>query len=511
MKMFLESLFDVIAKKFQGGRMITLYDSVKRGKCEFVSIKKNEIRMYVCGPTTYDHSHLGHARSAITFDLWRRVFLAHDYKVIFAKNFTDIDDKIIKKFLDSQNSQTPFASIESLSQHYIKSYLDDMDCLNVLRADIEPRATENLTPITQMIGDLLKQGYAYNGENGDVYLRIKSDSAYGSLTQKGKENNENLLARIENMDDKMESRDFALWKGYKGKEDFGYESEFGKGRPGWHIECSAMIEEHLAYKDENICIDIHAGGSDLFFPHHENEASQTRCAKKKELAKYWLHNGFVTINGEKMSKSLGNSFFLKDALKSYHGEILRNYLQGVHYRLSLGFNEEDLLSSKKRLDKFYRLKKRIGLHENYPKDAKQLQEFYYHNSKQAQNDFICALLESLSDDLNISKALSVIEEMINRANEALDKTPKDKGLCKQIAHNLNTISALLGIGTLDSQEYFQLGVDEQKRELIKSLISKRTQAKAQKDYKLADSLRDELKNMGIEIMDLSTGTTWEAL
>lgn len=489
---------------------IKLYDSAKKEKCEFQSIKPKKLRMYVCGPTAYDYAHLGHARSSIVFDLWRRVFLANGYEVVFAKNFTDIDDKIIKKLLDSKLTDTPFGSMQELTEFYIQSYLEEMDLLNVLRADIEPRAMENLTPIIEMIEKLLSSGHAYEGANGDVYLSIQKDPLYGSLSSRAKEDSQSLQSRIENKSDKIESRDFALWKGYKGEEDLGFASSFGKGRPGWHIECSAMIEKHLAYEDEAFCIDIHAGGADLLFPHHENEASQTRCATQKELAKYWLHNGFVTINGEKMSKSLGNSFFLKDALKAYHGEIVRNYLLGVHYRLSLSFNELDLLSSKKRLDKIYRLKKRLNSEElSAPKEAKALQEFYQQNLQGADSEFVGSLLEALNEDLNISKALSVIEEMINHANELLDKNPKDKELKARVACNLGVVSALLGIGTLRAQEYFQLGVSEEKKAQIENLINKRAQAKAQKDYASADSLREELKNMGVEIMDTPQGTNWE--
>ena len=331
--------------------MITLFDSIKKQKLHFEPISPKQVRIYVCGPTVYDDAHLGHARSSIAFDLWRRLFLFLDFEVIFAKNFTDIDDKIIKKSL--QNG----ISVAEVSERYIELYLNDMHTLGILRPDLEPKATSNLPQMHEMIEHLLQKGYAYMGENNDVYLSITKDKAYGSLSQRTA--HEQNQSRITNANDKQEESDFALWKGYKGENDIAYDSPFGKGRPGWHIECSAMIEKHLAYKEQDFAIDIHAGGADLLFPHHENEASQTRCATGRELAKYWLHNGFVNINGEKMSKSLGNSFFIKDALKIYDGEILRNYLLGVHYRLALNFNEEDLLQSKKRLDKIYRLKKRI--------------------------------------------------------------------------------------------------------------------------------------------------------
>ena len=329
-----------------------IYDSHKKEKVPFEPIIPNEVRLYVCGPTVYDDSHLGHARSAIVFDLLRRVLIENGYKVIFAKNFTDIDDKIINKA--TQNN----CSIEEITQTYTKRYLDEMQALGVMRADIEPKATENLEAMFAMIQNLLDKKIAYQTPNGDVYLSVSKDREYGNLS--GRIAELESQSRVQNSEQKHDSKDFALWKSYKGIGDVGYDSPFGKGRPGWHIECSAMIKEHLALKGD-YAIDIHGGGTDLLFPHHENEACQTRCADNQVLAKYWIHNGFVTINGEKMAKSLGNSFFIKDALANYDGEILRFYLLSTHYRAGLNFSEEDLLASKKRLDRLYRLKKRFQL------------------------------------------------------------------------------------------------------------------------------------------------------
>lgn len=489
--------------------MITLFDSIKKQKLHFEPISPKQVRIYVCGPTVYDDAHLGHARSSIAFDLWRRLFLFLDFEVIFAKNFTDIDDKIIKKSL--QNG----ISVAEVSERYIELYLNDMHTLGILRPDLEPKATSNLPQMHEMIEHLLQKGYAYMGENNDVYLSITKDKAYGSLSQRT--THEQNQSRITNANDKQEESDFALWKGYKGENDIAYDSPFGKGRPGWHIECSAMIEKHLAYKEQDFAIDIHAGGADLLFPHHENEASQTRCATGRELAKYWLHNGFVNINGEKMSKSLGNSFFIKDALKIYDGEILRNYLLGVHYRLALNFNEEDLLQSKKRLDKIYRLKKRIidsipnkqsPNPSELPQQLESLSNLKTH-AKNAQDSFIQPLLEALSDDYNISKALSIIEEMLSLSNEYLDKNPKDKAYKLAISSNLACIEYLLGLGGKDPVAYFQLGLSVEEKQNIESKLKLRTEAKAQKNYALADSIRNELHNQGIEIMDTPQGSTWE--
>ncbi len=446
---------------------IKIYDSVKKKKVDFIPLNPPEIRMYICGPTVYDDSHLGHARSAIVFDLWRRVLAENGYKVLFAKNFTDIDDKIINKSLQSG------LSIENITQHYTQKYLEEMEALGVIRADIEPKATQSLESIFAMIQQLLQKGFAYRAANDDIYLSVKKDLEYGSLS--GRDAELETQSRIQDSQQKKDSKDFALWKSYKGEGDIGYESPFGKGRPGWHIECSAMIKKHLAYAGE-YAIDIHGGGADLLFPHHENEASQTRCADNQKIAKYWIHNGFVTINGEKMAKSLGNSFFIKDALKNYDGEILRFYLLNTHYRIGLNFSEEDLLSSKKRLDKIYRLKKRISPIQGI--------------EEKGCSKFKAMLLEALGDDLNISKALSVVDEFVSKANESLDN--KQTKEIPAITGGLAIIQRLLGIGGKDAFAYFQLGISKDQRMVIESLIRKRLEAKLQKDFKQADAIRLEL-------------------
>ncbi|MCJ7766158.1 MAG: class I tRNA ligase family protein, partial [Thiovulaceae bacterium] len=271
-----------------------------------------------------------------------------------------------------------------------------------------------------------------------------------------------------------------------------FDSPFGKGRPGWHTECSAMIEKHLAGSGK-YAIDIHGGGADLLFPHHENEAAQTRCSSDHQLANYWMHNGFVNIGGEKMSKSLGNSFFIKDALKVYDGEVLRFYLLSTHYRSNFNFNEQDLLASKKRLDKLYRLKKRLfGMNAADEKTAVQAK-----------------LLETLSDDLNVSQALAVIDEMVANANETLDANPKEKLIKRQTLADLAFIEKVLGFGTKNPFEYFQFGLDEETKAKIDALVEARAEAKKAKDFAKSDALRDEIMAYGVSIMDTAQGTFWE--
>ncbi len=462
-----------------------IFDSSKKRVCDFKPLKEKRVTIYACGPTVYDDAHLGHARSSIVFDLLRRVLMALGYEVTFMKNFTDIDDKIIKKMRQSGKS------LEEITSHYIRRYLEDMDALGVLRADIEPKATESLEAMIDMIESLLKKGCAYKID-GDIYFDTSKDGRYCSLSQRC---DEESLSRIEPNPKKRNPADFALWKGCKDEKDVCFDSPFGPGRPGWHIECSAMIKKHLAYPDTPCQIDIHGGGADLFFPHHENEAAQTRCACGQELACYWMHNGFVTISGEKMSKSLGNSFFVKDALKVYDGEILRFYLLSTHYRQNLNFNEEDLLSSKKRLDKIYRLKKRL----------------YGVKPSQVQKEFKEALLEALGNDLNISKALSVVDEFVKEANERLDKNPKEKEFKKEAMANIEYLGSLLGIGQKDAYEYFQMGIDDETKKRIEALINERKEAKKSKDFNKADAIREELRQMGIAIMDTPQGTVWEKI
>lgn len=458
-----------------------IYDTQKRKKVEFESIKPNEARIYVCGPTVYDDAHLGHARSALAFDLLRRTLKALDFKVTFVKNFTDIDDKIIKKMGESGKS------LHELTNFYITSYKNEMHQLGVSDADIEPKATESLDFMIDEISKLLELGFAYEIDDG-VYFNTSKDNGYLSISH---QNLDETKARVESNSQKKDKKDFALWKKVD-KNEIGFNSPFGYGRPGWHTECSAMIEHFLAYEGE-FQIDIHAGGADLLFPHHENEAAQTRCAFKQHLAKYWMHNGFVTVNGEKMSKSLGNSFFLKDALKSYDGEILRYYLISSHYRADFNFNEIDLLNSKKRLDKLYRLKKRIP-----SKKTLKLNEEFKKN-----------VLDALSDDLNISKALSLVDEMVTSANEALDNEPKNKPLMYEINSNIEFIKELLGIGQMEVFSYFQQGFSDADKEQINALISQRSEAKKEKDFQKADKIRDEIIKLGVNLMDTPEGTFWE--
>ena len=472
---------------------MVIYDSLSKKKLPFKPISEGLARIYACGPTVYDDAHLGHAKSAVSFDLLRRVLQAEGYEVKFARNFTDIDDKILKKMAETGKS------LGEITELYTRRYLQDMSALNVADANISPKATENIAAICELISSLLQKGFAYEIVGDGIYFDTRKDGDYLSLSGK-KEGAGKNIARVASNDAKHDEKDFVLWK----FDENWFDSPFGKGRPGWHSECVAMILAHLDSGDPQFCIDIHAGGADLLFPHHENEAAQCRCARHRALSKYWLHNGFVQVNNEKMSKSLGNSFFVGDALKIAPGEALRFYLLSSHYRANFNYSIADLLASKKRLDKIYRLKKRV-------RDV--LASAAGQNSTSeppaAEAKFRSEMMEFLSDDLNTSGALAVLDSFVASANESLDRTPKDKALKVQIAANLEFAKQTLGILYEDETEYFRFGVSEQQRAQIEELIKQRAQAKAEKDFASADAIRARLTDMKIEVMDTPGGTVWE--
>jgi cysteinyl-tRNA synthetase len=464
---------------------VYIYDSIQKTKLEFKPQVVGKVSLYVCGPTVYDDAHLGHAKSALVFDLLTRVLSANGYDVTYARNITDIDDKIINKAMELKKD------IKEITDFYTDAFHTEMKEIGVRRPDLEPKATESLDAMYELIQKLIDKGHAYATDEGDVYFDTSSDTQYLSLSARVQDD-EDKQERVESSSLKKNPADFALWKSIN-NGSITFDSPFGKGRPGWHLECSAMIEKHLAKENNQAAVDIHGGGADLLFPHHENEAAQTRCATNHKLANYWMHNGFVNIDGEKMSKSLGNSFFLKDALKEYDGEVLRFYLLSIHYRSNFNFNTQDLELSKKRLDKIYRLKKRLfGLTKGTE-----------------TTEFMKKLLDALSDDLNVSTSLALIEEMISEANETLDSAGKHKQLKRDTLANLAYIEELLGFGVKNPYKYFQHGVDAQTKERLDELISQRDVAKKAKDFELSDKLRDEILSLGVNIMDTPQGTFWE--
>lgn len=443
---------------------------------DFKPIEENKVKMYVCGPTVYDFAHLGHARCYITWDVLYRYLKFKGYDVTYCRNVTDVDDKILKKA--EKENQTP----EEVSQYWYKQFENSMKALNTLKPDIEPFATKTLGEMIGMVKDLINKGFAYEID-GDVYFRVKKFPEYGSLSKQPIDQLESG-ARIEVGDKKEDPLDFALWKK---DEKFGYKSPWGVGRPGWHIECSAMSRKYLGKT-----IDIHAGGADLIFPHHENEIAQSECANGCKFVNYWLHNGFVTINKEKMSKSLGNFLTIDDLLKKYDANTIRFFILTNHYRMPVEFSDESLASAAAGVKRMLNAK-RAKIDENF--DI---------TKTDAYKDFV----DAMDDDLNTSKALAVLFDLANKAN-------KDE---KDAFATLFTLASALGF----SFEKASLSEDEvkevvkriseklgEKFESMDEILAYRKKAREEKNWEIADKIRTAFDAENIVLKDSKEGTTWE--
>lgn len=455
-----------------------IYNSLSKQKENFVSIKPNEIKMYVCGQTVYDYCHLGHARKAVVFDMVRRWFIASGYKVVFVENITDIDDKIIRRA--EENGET----IYQLTERYIKYMHEDFASLGVMRPDHEPKATEYISQMVYLIQDLINKNYAYQAVNGDVYYRVRKSVGYGKLS--GKSLDDLRVGERVDVDlNKEDPLDFVLWKAAKENEVY-WNSPFGNGRPGWHIECSAMSEEILGKN-----FDIHGGGQDLQFPHHENEIAQSEAHNNCQFANYWMHNGFLNVNDEKMSKSLGNFFTLRDVLNQYNPEIIRYFMLKSHYRSPLNFSYDNLLDAKNSLGKIYQTLRDYDLNaDNCNIDEIDWSDRYAVNFKNA-----------MDDDFNTSLAISVLFEIVAEINR--EKNSK-------LAKLLYTLANTIGLLTSNPQQFLQSGV-ELSAQVIEEMIIKRNQARLDRDFALSDKIRDELLSNKIVLEDSKNGTIWRKL
>ena len=439
---------------------ITLHNTQSRSREEFKPIDAKNISMYVCGPTVYDHAHIGNARPPVVFDLLYRL-LRHTYgdaQVTYARNFTDIDDKIMAK-ADEEGT-----SIEVISERYIKIYKQDMLALNNLTPDIEPKATDHLPEMLNMMQALAAKGFAYE-KMGHVLFHTTAMEGYGSLSKHEKDELE-AGARVEVAPYKKDATDFVLWKPSTSDQP-GWDSQWGRGRPGWHLECSAMIEKHLGET-----IDIHGGGQDLIFPHHENEIAQSQCAHDAPLANYWLHNGYLNMKGEKMSKSVGNIRSISSLLAEFPGEALRLTLLSASYRGPLDFNIDIVREQKKRLDRWYRIVDGV----------------------EAASDVPQSIINALSDDLNTPKALAELEMLAYPEGAA----------------ELKAGAQFMGLLLEDAQAWFKgastaTGLSDAD---IEALIVERADAKANNDYARSDATRDKLKEAGVLLEDNPSGTTW---
>lgn len=471
---------------------LKVYNTLTRQKEDFKPLKDGEVRMYVCGPTVYDLSHIGHARSAVAFDVIYRYLRYKGYRVTYVRNYTDIDDKIIKR------ANQEGVSTEEIAERYIKAFDEDMSALGVELPNFRPKATETIPEMITLIQTLIDKGYAYVVD-GDVYYSVRRFKDYGQLSGKDIEELE-VGARVEVDERKVDPLDFALWKRSKPDEPW-WESQWGRGRPGWHIECSAMSQRYLGET-----LDIHGGGKDLIFPHHENEIAQSEAATGRPFVRYWLHNGFVNIEKEKMSKSLGNILTIKDALKRYLPEAIRLFLLSSHYRSPLDYSEEALRNAESELDRFYTTVERME------RDWPEIMGFKIHNSRFKKT--LQPYLNAMDDDFNTAAVIGFIFQRVTEVNRLMDNATKwgiDEEALPMAMLIFKEIGTILGVFNRTPKEYFQEKKDRihiPPEEEIERLIAERDEARRERDFKRADTIRSELGKKGVILEDTSKGTIW---
>jgi len=462
---------------------IYIYNSLTKRKEEFQPLHPPVVKMYTCGVTVYDQCHIGHARSLYVFDVIRRYLQFRGYKVEFVRNITDVDDKIIQKAVELQKTS------KEVSEEQIRLYYEDMDALGVNKADIEPKATDNIPEMIAHIQGLIDKGFAY-AVGADVYFNVRKFNEYGKLS--GQSIDKMMEAvRIEKDSDKNDPLDFALWKSSKPGEPT-WESPWGPGRPGWHIECSCMSMKHL----KTHTLDIHAGGRDLIFPHHENEVAQSEALTGKIFAKYWIHHGLLTINAQKMSKSLGNFITIKDALAKYTPDEIKMFFLFSHYTSAIDFSDEKMLEARKALAKFDVLFwKAAQLLQD--KDVEPFQEEFITLYK---NEF----LEAMDDDFNTPKALAALFNLIGETNKFIDDKKEESHYLGVIYHAVDVLESL-------GRQILGLFLKEKQQELseeLKNLLQERVAARVSKNFKRSDELRDLLKSKGVAVEDTKSGQTW---
>lgn len=450
-----------------------LYNTLTKKKEKFVPIDGNNVKIYACGPTVYNFIHIGNARPLCVFDMLRRYLVYRGFKVTFVQNFTDIDDKIINKANDEG------VKFSDISERYINEYIKDAKGLNLKKADVHPKATETIDEIISIIETLVQKNFAYE-LNGDVYFDVKKFKEYGKLSGQSLEELESG-ARVELNEKKRNPLDFALWKSSKPKEPF-WESPWGRGRPGWHIECSAMIKKHLGET-----IDIHCGGQDLIFPHHENEIAQSECANGASLAKFWLHNGFINVNNQKMSKSLNNFFTVREISEKYGYQPIRYLMISSHYKSPLNFSDESMINCKNALERLSNFRRNLEFIKKSSGDNGLI-------SFDLLDEFKNRFVEYMDDDLNVSGALSVVFEMVKFINSKISENEKMN--VKFVEKSISLFDEFMEIFGL-KVDNFELNLPEK----IKNLIEKRKIARENKNWNEADEIRDYLKKKGYLIED----------
>ena len=464
-----------------------LYNTLTRTKEEFVPIEEGKVKMYVCGPTVYNFIHIGNARPYVVFDTVRRYLEYKGYDVTYVQNFTDVDDKIIKK------ANEEHSSMEEVSNRFIKEALTDAEGLGVEKASYHPRVTEEMDGIIEMIQTLIDKGYAYE-HDGTVYYDTKKFADYGKLSKKNlDELIEGASDRVDKDDAKKNPTDFVLWKPFKPGEPK-WDSPWGQGRPGWHIECSVMAKRYLGDT-----IDIHAGGEDLIFPHHENEIAQSEAANGKPFAKYWMHNGFIMINNDKMSKSAGNFFTVREIAAEFPYEVIRFFILNGHYRSPLNFSRELMQACQNGLERIKNCNTDLQHYINNAPDTKLTAE---ENEKTAELDKFRVQFETaMDDDFNTADAIAAIYELVRYINKTVKENVSKEFAEKEMAM-LESLCHALGINKEKEQ-----AADEDTA-LIEELIAKRTEAKKNKNFAEADAIRDKLTEMGITIKDTRQGVQW---
>jgi len=489
--------------------MLRVYNTMTRKKEEFIPLKENQVTMYVCGVTVYDHAHIGHARAAVIFDVIYRYLKYRGFTVTYVRNFTDVDDKIINR------AHKEGVSWKTIAETYIREYTADTHALGNESPTHEPLATEHIAEMIKTITTLVEKDFAYE-LNGDVYFEVGKFADYGKLSKKNLDD-QMAGARVEADDRKKDPRDFALWKKSKPGEPF-WPSPWGEGRPGWHIECSAMSQKYLGET-----IDIHGGGRDLIFPHHENEIAQAETASGKSFVRYWIHNGFVNINQEKMSKSLGNFFTIKDILKDYHPEVVRLFLLSHHYRSPVDFSAENLNDAKSGLERIYTTLAEVdALLEG--KDFSEVSEKGLSTRDKELYEEIKALIprfeQAMDEDFNTALALGHVYTAVRALNRFLSapefkKTASARGIGAKARKTFSQIGNVLGLFQVKPPEFLALLKNQKLSDLdipgdeIEKLIEERNQARREKNWKRADEIRDALLKKNIILEDGRGKTTWK--
>lgn len=460
-----------------------IYNTLTRKKEEFVPIDKDNVKMYSCGPTVYDYFHIGNARPFIVFDTMRRYLEYRGYKVTFVQNFTDIDDKMIKR------ANAEGITVKELGDRFIKEYFEDSHALGIHEASVHPKATENIDAIIDIVKKLVDNGYAYE-VNGNVYFSTKKFREYGKLSKQPLEDLE-AGARIDVNDEKRDAMDFALWKAQKPGEP-AWESPWGMGRPGWHIECSAMANKYLGET-----IDIHSGGQDLIFPHHENEIAQSECANGKPFAHYWMHNGYIMINKGKMSKSLGNFLTVRDIRKHYDSEVIRYFMLSAHYRNPINFENKLMEQAKTAVTRVYTCIENL---EFLLKNAEEKELSDADKNVMAKlAEYKEKYLAAMDDDLNTAGAIGVIFEIVYLANTDVT-ADSSKSVIEAVLAEIRELGGVLGLFTKTNEK----SLDEK----VEALIEERNAARKAKDWAKADAIRDKLKEMNIVLKDTPNGVQW---